>query len=349
MGPTVVTSPALAAAWRDRSAPPVEQVREGVWSVPVPVPDNPIRYTLCYVVRGARGVLVIDPGWDSDEGWHALLEGMQTVAVDPGEVVGILVTHVHPDHHGLSHRLLDRSPGAWVGMGRAEATVLLQLRRTPTELEAAERSWRRDAGIARDDSRFADLAVERGRAFELMPAADLLLDDGDALPVAGLAIRVVTTPGHTPGHICLLDEEAGIVFTGDHLLPRISPNVGLQPDSSGSPLRDYLASLATVGRFDLEALPGHQWRFRGIPHRAAELAAHHVERLDELRAAVAAGAETAAEVAAGATWAHGWDAITAFQRRAAVAETISHLIYLAEDERVETFDSAPIRYRLPRG
>ena len=69
---------------------------------------------------------------------------------------------------------------------------------------------------------------------------DVLLDDGDALDLPGRRVRVVWTPGHTPGHICLYDADHGVLLTGDHLLPRISPNIGLTPGSMDSPLASYL-------------------------------------------------------------------------------------------------------------
>src|SRR5262249_57417140 len=82
--PVVVTGEAQQRAWRAREAPPVEQVRPGVWSVPVIMPDNPLRYTLCYLLLADAGAVVLDPGWDSDAGWADLLGGMRAAGLAPG-------------------------------------------------------------------------------------------------------------------------------------------------------------------------------------------------------------------------------------------------------------------------
>ncbi|NED65407.1 MBL fold metallo-hydrolase, partial [Streptomyces sp. SID10244] len=96
-------------------------------------------------------------------------------------------------------------------------------------------------------------------------------------------------------HLCFVDEDAGVIFTGDHLLPRISPNVSTNRFQSHNPLSEYLISLANTEHLpDLEALPSHEYRFRGLADRVTHLLAHHEERLDEITAAVAAEPQSTA-------------------------------------------------------
>ena len=314
----------------------------------MPVPNNPIRYTLCYVILDDDGAVLVDPGWDGDAGMATLVAGMRVAGIGPGDVRGIVATHVHPDHHGLSRRVLDEAPGAWIAMSSAEARSLELLRGTADERLEAERAWWAAAGTLSDDAPVEPAVVatvERFSMFERMPTPTLELADGDLLPLTSRSLRVVATPGHTPGHICLVDRDADVILTGDHLLPRISPNVGLQPTASGSPLRDYIRSLEVLTPYDHEALPGHQWQFRGVPARARELIEHHRQRLEEVLAGVRRGPVTAARLAPTLAWAHGWEGLTPFQRRAAVAETISHLVYLTEDGLLESAGDAPVVYR----
>ncbi len=73
-----------------------------------------------------------------------------------------------------------------------------------------------------------------GRTAE--PFADLLVEDGDVLPIAGREVRALWTPGHTAGHLCLVDEGDGLLFTGDHVLPRINPGIGLGGRTATNPL-----------------------------------------------------------------------------------------------------------------
>jgi len=122
-----VTGTAQRDAWVARTWPPVEEVRADLWSVPVPIPDNPLRYTLTYLLASDSKLVVVDPGWDTEAGWLALAEGLKTAGAAPADVTGIVVTHIHPDHHGLSARLRDAS-GAWIAMHPAERDSLMSLR-----------------------------------------------------------------------------------------------------------------------------------------------------------------------------------------------------------------------------
>ena len=82
--------------------PPVERVRPGIWSVPVPIPNNPLGYTLVYLFETDRGPVLVDSGWDDDTTWKVLQEGIATTGHDITECYGVLVTHMHPDHVGMA-------------------------------------------------------------------------------------------------------------------------------------------------------------------------------------------------------------------------------------------------------
>jgi glyoxylase-like metal-dependent hydrolase (beta-lactamase superfamily II) len=328
----VVTGLAQRRAWRDREFPPVEQVTAGVWSLPVRIPDNPLRYTLCYLLLSDAGAIVVDPGWKADESWADLQRGLEAAGVAPDQITGIVVTHVHPDHHGLSGRLREAS-GAWIAMHTKEVQFL------PARLGAlvgAEgfREWLVRSGVPAETEIFGGEAGDLD--FFRMSEPDVLLDDGEALDLPGRRIRAVWTPGHTPGHICLHDEDYGLLLTGDHLLPRISPNIGLSPIDGDSPLSSYLESLRAVRGYDgAEALPAHEYRFRGIAGRAETLIEHHKARAQELLDLVAAAGEpTVWEVAQKLTWSRGWDQIEGYMRRAALAETAAHVEYLEREGRL---------------
>ncbi|MEV0899107.1 MBL fold metallo-hydrolase [Actinoplanes sp. NPDC049802] len=315
---------AQQAAWRARTLPPVERLPGGLVSVPVPIPDNPLRYTLSYLIPGDDGLVVVDPGWDSDTGWQALTAGLAEAGATAADVTGVVLTHVHPDHHGLTARLRDAS-GAWVAMHPAERD---QLRRDrDTEPSRALGDWLRTLHVP--ETEIGRLLGAFGKAVDLhfapLADADVMLGDGDLVPLAGRRLRAVWTPGHTPGHLCLLEPDARVLLTGDHVLPRISPNIGLQL-SGADPLGRYLESLEKVCAYDeCEALPGHEYRFHGIAARAAELHAHHRDRCREIVAVVGSlGEATVWEVASRLTWSRPWTEIGPMLV-GAVAETAAHI------------------------
>jgi len=340
-----VTGTAQQQAWQRRVLPPVEEVRPGVWSMPVPIPDNPLRYTLSYAFVGDQGVVLVDPGWDSAEGRAAVTVGLASAGAVLRDVSGVVATHVHPDHHGLSAWLQDVT-GAWVAMHPAEASTL-PARVWHASAVLHDRAWLVDAGVP--DAIVDELVVDPARVADLLTMAepDRFLEDGDQVPIPGRNVRAVWTPGHTPGHLCLHDAEAGLLLTGDHLLPRITPNIGMHRGSVPDPLNDYLTSLGKLDRYTAEeALPAHEYRFRSVPDRAADLIAHHHERSAEVIAAVARlQAPTAWTIATELTWSRGWSELQGLLRRFALAETLAHLHYLAGQGALASEASTPIRWR----
>lgn len=316
-------------AWQDKVLPPVEEVRPGVWSIAVPFINNPMRYTLCYLLVGDGETALVDPGWDSDEGWEVLKAGLAVAGLGPADVTGIVVTHLHPDHLGMAARLRAAS-GAWVALG-ANEPLPSHWRSEPDRFVAEDRMQFTQWGVPQE---FLDEVTFHADAWQQMTnlaVPQLRLADGALLPVAGLAVRVLATPGHTPGHICLVDEANGLFLTGDHVLPRITPHVSLEAQAQIDPLGDYLNSLEIMGAgADMEVLPAHEYRFRGLQDRVVELRQHTLDRSREVIAVLDAGrAETVWEVSKQLTWSRGFDSLHGFTLRLALAETASHLVYLA--------------------
>ena len=339
-----ITGTAQHRAWQQRTAPPVEEVRPGLWSIPVPIPASPLRYTLCYLLAGDHDAVIIDPGWNTAEGRQAILTGIAEAGVSVGEVTGVVVTHVHPDHHGLSGWIRAQS-GAWIAMHPAEAHTL-PARVLAGRSAQADAAWLRNLGVPEQEA--ATMAVDPAQlaGFLAMAEPDRLVNDGDRLTLAGREIRAVWTPGHTPGHLCLHDAAAGVLLTGDHLLPRISPNVGVHSERDADPLTCYLDSLDKVAGFGAdEALPAHEYRFRGIGDRAAALAVHHRNRGAEILAAAARlDHPTAWLIAAQLSWSRGWAALQAMDRRMALAETVAHLQHLVGTGALSPGDGRPFEW-----
>jgi len=305
----------------------VRPVASDVWAVPVPIPDNPLRYTVCYALEAPGGLLLLDPGWDGEATYDALVAGLATFGATVRDVRGVIVTHFHPDHHGLAGRVRAES-GAWVALHEADARYFGNDKAAVDAMVRVNEEWLRAAGASvEDDPGIADAADEVARRI-LLARPDFHPLDGDRLPGAG-RLTVVHTPGHTPGHICLHDPDRRLLFGGDHLLPRISPNVGWHPMSSANPLGDFLASLERVARLDATTvLPAHEWPFTDPAARVKELVRHHDQRLAEVRALLAEGPRTAWDLAQGLTWSRRWEALGHHLRRAALGEALAHLVLL---------------------
>jgi glyoxylase-like metal-dependent hydrolase (beta-lactamase superfamily II) len=283
-------------------------------------------------------LVVVDPGWDSDEGWEALTGGLAAAGASLDSVTGIVLTHVHPDHHGMTARLALHT-NAWIAMHPAERDSLP--RNSTADNRSADLAWMAEQGMPAEVAAEMSISEIAMKMFRAMPDPDILLADGDLVPLAGRLVKAIWTPGHTPGHLCLHDENNGALLTGDHILPRISPNIGLQPHSANPPLGPYLDSLRKLSTLEtVEVLPAHEWRFRGLNIRISQLLEHHRERCLEITGALAKNGEaTAWQVTERITWSRGWAAVKGWQRRAALAETLAHLIYLEQKSLIVRLSS----------
>lgn len=323
-----ITGTRQREAWQQKILPPVELVADGVWSVPIVFPGNPMRYTLSYVVVEGDECLVVDPGFDSPEGYRLLQSGLAQADLGLRDVTGILATHFHADHLGMAKRLA-RDSGAWIGLGRAETRNISAFEDAQMESDADKARMR---GWGVPEGRIPEAALDVAGLMHLRQLADpdVRLSDGEAVPFGRRSLRVIETPGHTPGHICLRDAEREIFFSGDHVLPRITPNVSLEIRGDTDPLRRCLESLERIQADDhFEVLPAHEYRFRGLAQRARALHQHALERTSEVMLALKFLNEpTVWGVASSLSWSRGFDSLSGLQLRLALSETAAHLQYL---------------------
>jgi glyoxylase-like metal-dependent hydrolase (beta-lactamase superfamily II) len=299
----------------------------GIRRLTFPLPLG-IDHVHCYLLPGSDGWTLVDTGLglpEAAERWEPVLAELDA------PVVRIVVTHFHPDHAG--------------GGEDAQALTGARVHQGTCDYEQCEGVW----GRADWSERLADYLLAHGLpepfADELRQEARLFapfirfardperLQEGD--DVEGWL--VLELPGHADGHICLLRD--GVLVAGDHLLQKITPTVGLYPDSRPDPLGDYLASLErTIELAPRMALPGHHDVVSDPAGRAREIVEHHRRRLDETVAALGTKPHSAYDVSL-ALFGAGLDASG---RRFALAETLAHLERLVLEGRArrEGDDSA---------
>lgn len=313
----------------------ISPIGDGMWVIEQPVlGESNVAFTNCYVLEDSAGdVHILDPGMETTANWQRLSASLVNIGKPLDRIAGVYVTHLHSDHLGLA-RTVRRLTSAPLLVGRDEATSLNDLipRRwsKPTLIDQLSR-W----GVPTNDRRLLvqALAQEDPPPF---PPPDILIDDDDQLPIPGRLIRVVLTPGHTPGHLCLMDEENGILFTGDHVLPRINPGLGLAGEQATSnPLVDYFRSLDRVENLCTVALPGHHERIVDLPTRVREIRIHHLNRATEI-SQLRTRDSTPWSIAQRLRWRAGWETMDAHHRHSAIAQVSMHLSRL-DSLATETF------------
>jgi glyoxylase-like metal-dependent hydrolase (beta-lactamase superfamily II) len=337
-GVEAVSEDELRAETSGEGLPPLAPVRDWLHVLPQALGStHSPRYTLSYLVLDdTGGVHVIDPGWDSEENRARLESALDSLGRSVADVRSTVSTHLHRDHLGLAEHLRERT-GARIVLHEREQAAIARLadardRQTPGAATARLISW----GVPsarREELEPMSIEVTAARC-----SADRLLSDGDVLDVPGRRLEVLDTPGHTPGHIALVERDERLVFTGDHLLPAIFGGIGLGGPAEDA-IGDHLASLDRLEQLDpgesyasdgmYEVLPGHGFRFTGLGARVRETREHHLARSAEVAALLeqSPGA-TVWKVAEGVRWSAGWQNLRPFHRFSALAQTAMHVNHL---------------------
>ena len=254
-----------------------------------------------------------------------------------GDVERIVVTHGHPDHFGLAGRLA-RDSGATIVCGRAERAKLLSSYDRPGFQDLLAR-----LGIP-DEIR-ADFPARYAAMRDLIDTPDEgsidVVDDGDVLRLGGRTVDALVTPGHATGHLSLWDDQARVLLSGDHLLPRITPNPVLEPDGDTGGRRrslvEYLESLDRFVALDPDVvLPGHGPAFHDVGVLVSTMRQHHERRASNVLDLVRSLGEPSAYELSQAMFRE----LEGFGVMLGVSEAVGHLDLLVDDGAVQEHEDA---------
>jgi glyoxylase-like metal-dependent hydrolase (beta-lactamase superfamily II) len=314
--------------------------------VPVPIPSSSLRYVFVYVFETDTGLYLIDVGWNTDDAFNALTAGLGQLGAKMDDVAGMLVTHIHADHYGLAGRVREAS-GAWIALHPADAAMIVDRYEDPEPLlERMAAMLRRQGAPTEEIETLANSAMPV-RGYVDIAQPDVLLEDGEKPEVKGWDLTAIWTPGHSPGHLCFWEDTQQLMLSGDHVLPRITPNIPFHPQAGPNPLGDFLHSLEKLRPYQaVEVLPAHEHRFVGLEGRLDGLAHHHEARFEEVVAAIGAGVDTTWGIAARLPWSRPWERIEGFMRRAALSEAMAHLVALEHRGVVREILGEPSRWVL---
>lgn len=315
----------------------MEEIQKGLYRVELPLPGSPLKNINSYFLLSEQGNLIIDTGMNRPECWQVLEAAVRDLQVDLKQT-DVLITHMHADHSGQAFRLA--AAGARrILCSQADGERIAKM----SGPDATER-WEelRQAacrfGFPPDE---AVLAVSRHPGNVFGPAGQFKFDPltpGTVLEAGGCKLKVYITPGHSDGHICLYAEQQKILFSGDHILGDITPNITAWNENKNA-LGQYLCNLEILEALDADlVLPGHRNTFRGHCERIEELRRHHGKRLEETLQLLSGQPQTAYQVAGGMKWDltfKSWDEFPASQKWFATGEAAAHLIYLLHDGRVK--------------
>lgn len=272
---------------RQEAEPATDEVTEvapNVLRSQLPISMPGLGHVNMYILIDDKGAAVVDPGVPGEESWDALLLRLKKAGVPLARVHTAIITHSHFDHFGAAAQLAEEA-GAQVlthavfttWAGDIECKDPSHDHGNPDELREMVWSDRSPWGTPRQMP--PKDALETFHA----PHPTKRVRHGDVVQFAGRDWFVHHTPGHTVDHVCFHDPEGGVLLSGDHVLPTITPHIG--GDVHGDPLEDFFASLEAIGRLESVSvcLPAHGHPFEDLPGRVKSIHEHHMERLEKIR------------------------------------------------------------------
>lgn len=303
----------------------------------MPLPGNPLKALNSYFIRGRDRSLLIDTGFNREECRTALFKGLESLGASLDKT-DIFITHMHADHCGLVSAAAREKNTVYCG-----------------EVDSKRINWSLSQNFWKENYAFTGSygfpLQEFGAALFKHPAQKYNLDrehdfsivgEGDVLEAGDYRFVVVETPGHTPGHICLYEPDKKILFSGDHILGNITPNITMFYKGPPDPLGQYLQSLDKIDRMDIDlVLPGHRQVIKDAHKRIAELKHHYEKRLNEVLTILGDEVMSAFQVASGIKWDltyTSWDQFPLDQMWFATGEAISHLEHLRHQNKVQRFE-----------
>jgi glyoxylase-like metal-dependent hydrolase (beta-lactamase superfamily II) len=287
----------------------------GVTQVTIPLPFR-LNHVNCFLAEGARGWTIIDAGLNttiSRDCWQPIIE--------KHEITDIILTHYHPDHFGYAGKLQELT----------NAVVWM------TEIDAHNglTYWEKDSLVEVDrnyqmcglPSHLSTELTTDEKSFNAQvkpyPKVNHTLEEGMKILFGKYEYEVLFTPGHSDGLITLYNKENSILFSTDHILPRISPNISYWFRGIRNPLQAFFMSLEKIKKLDVDfVIPSHGKPFRNATNRIEELLLHHQERIEEVYGYLKKPS-TIFEVNSKL-----FKKLTIHETRFAIGETLAHLEYL---------------------
>lgn len=303
-----------------------------IYSIHVPLPNNPLKNLNCYVVKTPEKNLIIDTGFNMPECYESLKESLEKLEIDIDKT-DMFLTHLHADHTGLVTNIMNKD--STIYMSKIDYEYLL----------SADDSYFKEMydyyvleGFPRDE---IEVLTDTNPSKAYGPESSfnaITFDDGFKFKIGDYEFTCILTPGHTPGHACLYIEKEKIMFLGDHILFDITPNISHWRGVE-NPLGDYLKSLLKIKAFEIKtALPAHRGNDMDVYKRIDQLLEHHQVRLKEVLEIIKEESGlNSYEIASNMKWSmkgKSWREAPIYQKWFATSEALAHLEYLIEENKV---------------
>jgi len=265
---------------------------EGIYQIKIDVPFA-VKYVCVYLFNVGNKLVLIDSGLNLGNWRKKFFESLEELKIDIGEIDYCFITHIHIDHIGLVKKLKEANPNLKILMHEITYELLkwetnranlADLKKKATEIATQMIKY----GISEEQSRKVVQFFTYWPQFLIFQEPDILVQDGDIILDS---LKVIWTPGHSFGHICIFDKNNKYLFSGDHILSRITPHIGnfvvnetlhekYHDFDFSNILKYYLSSLDKIDKLNPRIIfPAHQEIIFNPHQRILEIKAHHKNRL----------------------------------------------------------------------
>ena len=298
----------------------------GVHHIPLELPWSTPGNVNVYLLEENDGYVMIDCGVDGSEYLKLLEMHLNQLGITFNDIKLLVGTHMHIDHIGLSQRL--REFDIPFALYKNSIDYLDEYNdwsiRFKDLIRMAKNEYTPVSFI--DDLKSISTPLYAGR----LEKPDILLSEGRIKSIRR-NLNVVFTPGHDYSEISLYDEKTKIVFSGDHILPRITPFIPVQNENSNL-LKEFLDSLDKVDHLDHEIIaPGHGNIISNPHKRIEQMKLHHQRRSERILGFLKNEDLTGWEIS-NKLFPRDLDSLNL---RLAFQETLAHLHLLKSQRRVE--------------
>jgi glyoxylase-like metal-dependent hydrolase (beta-lactamase superfamily II) len=272
----------------------IDEVAPGILRMQLPLRMPGLGHVNCYVLEDENGMTIVDPGMPGPQAWKLLMERFQLAGFTLKNVHTVVVTHSHIDHFGASGRVRQKAGAKvvtsstfrtwWDPTDVGEVELEGETQPDPRAPWKMATPWggKHPSPPRRVRLKFRVLRPMMKRWFAT-PSPSVRLADAETIRLGKREWVSVHTPGHTPDHLCLFDPEGGVLLSGDHVLPTITPHIsGI--DAGPDPLTDFFSSLDKVSDLPgvTRVLPAHGHPFDDLTARVKDIHRHHEDRLGKL-------------------------------------------------------------------
>ena len=319
------------------------EVAPGVYRLTVPLYAPPVvldheSMVNIYLLRGRDSYMLIDSSWDTEDARRSLEQQLGEMGLGWGDISQVVYTHLHPDHSGLASRLKEFGVSRQAAHRLEIEDIRLWYYLSDEALGRIENRWNMHHGVPSEYRAEMRQVLLDMRHFAGLVVPEIALEGGETIEFDPFQLKVLLTPGHSPGHICLYEPGLKLLFCGDQLTHRFPPHIPYYSyyGEDDNPVGQYIDSLKSLEDVDVAlVLPGHGKPFSGFGRRLKQIVSLVEQMQTQVLETLDGQSLTTFEVILRQNRRVEWSKLLPIEKRGHLVEAVARLQALRLDGRAE--------------